>query len=88
MMKAHYAYIPVCDDSDPEDVCPIKYLHNQFRPVPIKLSMFDPENFDDLSKDHSLRAIIFNFLGFVGFNNAGLTYSSYNAIWKKVGYLS
>ena len=77
-MVNHYAYIPVC-----EDECPIKFLHSQFHPVPIKLDMFDPENFNDLSKDHSLRALIFNFLGFVGINNAGV---SKNAIWDKVCY--
>ena len=79
-MVSHYAYIPVCEDD-----CPIKFLHGQFHPVPIKLNMFDPDNFDDLSKDHSLRALIFNFLGFVGMRNAGV---SMNAIWEKVSYFS
>ena len=77
-MVSHYAYIPVCEND-----CPIKFLHSQFHPVPIKLNMFDPDNFDDLSKDHSLRALIFNFLGFVGMRNAGV---SPNAIWLKVCY--
>ena len=85
-MVSHYAYIPVCKDGENGEAdCPIKFLHSQFHPVPIKLSMFDPDNFDDLSKDHSLRALIFNFLGFVGMRNAGV---SQNAIWDTVCYFS
>ena len=79
-MANGYGYIPVCDG-----VCPTNSINDNFHPVPIELALFDPDNFDDYTKDRSLRAIIFNLLGFTTNTNMGVPGSAREAIWSKVG---